>query len=251
MNPQTPQPLPADPSNRHSIETMSADGEEKLYEVRKHPFGIIMLYIEAIGGLGVGLGLVYFLIQQFVTDANRDQINGILLLVTIVTIAITLVILFLASVVYHQSYLIMTNKNVTQVLQQGLFKRKVSELTLSNIEDVTAEQRGLIQTLFNFGTLRVETAGEVENFDFPYCPKPNYCGKILLDARQRYVEADPVRAHMGNDRINLPPAPYYQAPPQMSPQPTYDQTPVPPEPSVQPPAPAPMPSQPPEMPPQN
>ncbi len=225
----------------NSIEAVPA-GEEKLYEVRKHPFGIIMLYVQALFGLGVALGLMFFLASQFLDDSARSQYGGIILLIAAVATGITLVVLFLASVIYHQSYIIMTNKNVTQVLQQGLFKRRVSELALGNIEDVTAEQHGLIQTLFNFGTLRVETAGEVENFEFPFCPKPNYCGKMLLDARQHYLETSPVSAQMGNNRLDLPPAAAQPLPPTPEP-------PVPPasSPPVPPPAP-----QPPQMPtPQN
>lgn len=234
MNPETP----AEQNQLYnSIEGLH-DGEQKLCEIRKHPFGIIMLYLQVGIGVLAAFGLMYFLLPQFFGPDNRDQLNGILLAVTLIGGTITLVILFLASIVYHQSYLIMTNKNVTQVLQQGLFKRQVSELSMANVEDVTAHQRGIFQTLFNFGEMVIETAGEQNNFVFENCPRPNYYGKVLLDARQRYVEADPVRASLQNNRLNLPPSPQMMA--QMPPA-----QPVPLAPQAPPPPVAPQPSPPP------
>jgi hypothetical protein len=47
--------------------------------------------------------------------------------------------------------------------------------------------------LFNYGTLRVETAGEQSNFNFIYCPRPNAVAKLILEARERYVEHPPKR----------------------------------------------------------
>jgi hypothetical protein len=45
-----------------------------------------------------------------------------------------------------------------------------------------------LQTIFNYGTLTVETAGEMRNFVFPYCPNPNKYADQILDARQAYAD---------------------------------------------------------------
>jgi hypothetical protein len=56
------------------------------------------------------------------------------------------------------------------------------------VEDVSAEQKGFLPTFFNYGTLVVQTAGEMENFVFPYCPNPNKYADRILDARQAYAD---------------------------------------------------------------
>lgn len=217
----------------NSIEGMT-DGEQKLAEIRKHPFGIIILYVEVGVAVAILLGLMYFLVPQFFSGDNSSQANGILALAGLVTIGVALVVLFIASIVYHQSYLIMTDKNVTQVLQKSLFKRQVSELSMANVEDVTAHQNGVFATIFNFGQLVVETAGEQNNFIFDYCPRPNYYGKILLDARQRFIDGDVAAANRANNRLNLPPAQPltnqqpYQAPADQPSSEQPNQTPPPP-----------------------
>ena len=39
-------------------------------------------------------------------------------------------------------------ENVIQILQQGLFDRKISQISLANVEDVSSQQRGFLPTLF-------------------------------------------------------------------------------------------------------
>jgi len=217
-----------------SIEDMGP-GETKLIEIHKHPFGIIWLYIQTLVGMTFALGLMFILLNQFVTDDNAAQMRSIFGLVAVLAVGATLLVLFVAGFVYRQNFLIVTNKNITEVLQRNLFNRQVSELSMANIEDISSFQKGVFATMFNYGTMVVETAGEQNNFVFTFCPRPSYHCKILLDARQRYVEADPVRATVQNNRLNLPPN--FQQMPQEQP--------------YQPPQPQQISEQPPQQPPEN
>ncbi len=208
MNP----PTSTDDNPYGSIESVG-DGETKVTEIHKHPFGIIILYIQTIVGLSIALGLMYLLLPQFVTEENSSLLHTILGTITLLAVGITLLVLFLASIIYQRSYMIITDKNVTQVLQKGLFTRQVSELSMANIEDVSSFQHGVFSTVLNYGKMVIETAGEQNNFIFSYCPKPNYHCKILLDARQRYVESDPSQAMRENARLNMPPTSTEASPP--------------------------------------
>jgi uncharacterized membrane protein YdbT with pleckstrin-like domain len=113
--------------------------------------------------------------------------NMLLFAAMVFSIALIFFILFIATYVYRQSKLIVTDQNLIQILQNGLFSRKVSRLSVSNVEDVSADQHGFLQTLFIYGTLTVETEGEMKNFVFPYCPNPNKYADQILDARQAYA----------------------------------------------------------------
>ncbi len=73
-----------------------------------------------------------------------------------------LVVWLALSVIWTNYYLdlwIVTEKRLISVDQTGLFEREVTTLSLSNVQDVTVEQHGIIQTLLNFGTVTVQTAG--------------------------------------------------------------------------------------------
>jgi hypothetical protein len=96
-------------------------------------------------------------------------------------------LLVMATIVYRQSKLTVTDRNIVQVVQKGLMIRKVSQLSLANIEDVTSEQRGIFANMFNYGVLVIETAGEQANFNFNFCPNPHRVAKIILDAKDDFL----------------------------------------------------------------
>ena len=74
-------------------------------------------------------------------------------------------------------------------MQKTLFNRKVSRLSMSNVEDVNEEQRGIISSLFNYGTLTVQTAGTEDNFVFTLCPDPTKLADKIIEARQAYARS--------------------------------------------------------------
>jgi len=112
--------------------------------------------------------------------------------------------LLIATFIYLQNRWVVTDDSITQITQNGLFKRQMSEISMANIEDVTAVQNGLLATVFGFGTLKAETAGERSNFHFIYCPRPNMYAKIVLDARERFINENPNVAKKANDLLNVP-----------------------------------------------
>jgi uncharacterized membrane protein YdbT with pleckstrin-like domain len=176
-----------DPTGR--IEQINAE-ETKIADVRRHPFGLFVIHSQVIVGLVISLFLIFTLLPSGLQTLGLEHSGAASLAVVfgLVAVVLGLVFLVLATRIYMGNQLIITSNNITQVLQIGLFNRKVSELSMANIEDVTAQQHGIFATMFNFGVLRMETAGEQNNFVFPYCPNPNAYAKTLLDARAEYLK---------------------------------------------------------------
>lgn len=166
------------------------DHEVKVADVRRHPIGLFFIYLQTIVGLSASFLLIFVLMPTFISSLSLDsgRVNGLLLVFAMFAVILGIIFLILASKIYRGNQIIITDANVTQILQVGLFNRKVSELSMHNVEDVTASQHGILQTFFNYGTLIIETAGEQNNFRFIYCPNPNAYAKAILDARQLYFE---------------------------------------------------------------
>lgn len=171
------------------VDMESVDDDEVLLgTIYKHAIGIIVVYILAILGLFISMVLAFVLLPTVVTD--EDAAFSMATSFAAIAIIFTFTILIVATIIYRQSHLIITDKNITQVLQGGLFQRKISQLTMANVEDVTSEQNGIFPSLFDYGVLKIETAGEQANFHFTYCPKPSYYAKIILEAREKYLSQD-------------------------------------------------------------
>ena len=103
-------------------------------------------------------------------------------------------IFFLYSVLFtFQSFIdywldvfIVTEKRILNIKQHGLFHRTVSELRMYRIQDVTTEIHGILHTMFDFGNIHIQTAGEIERFAFHNIWRPNDIAKMILE----FSEAD-------------------------------------------------------------
>lgn len=162
-------------------------GEHVVVIVRKHIIGLIFIYLEALVGLIAVLSILFISAPDIFNNLEK-QSNRLLVALILLGVTILVLFLFVATYVYRSSRLLVTDKNLIQINQRSLFIRSVSRLSMSNVEDVSAHQRGILATIFNYGTLLVQTAGERPNFEFKYCPTPNKYADQILEARQAYAE---------------------------------------------------------------
>jgi len=170
---------PASPPHL-GVSSMLKPGEQMLFTVRRHLIGIVAIYLQILAAvlaiLVIGYVAAPTLFDSLSADSYRLLLAGIILI-----LALLIFILLIATYVYRLSMLIVTDQSLIQVIQSGLFARRVSRFTMEDVEDVTAEQKGIFATIFNYGTLTVQTAGTQDNFMFSYCPDPNtYAHRILV-----------------------------------------------------------------------
>jgi uncharacterized membrane protein YdbT with pleckstrin-like domain len=198
MDPNNVQSNPS--QNPHPLGDVDFD-EHQIADIHKHPFGIFAAYALSTLGILIAFGLMGFVIPSLVTLSSSQ--SALLLSVALFIVGLVVLGLLLATVIYRQSHILITDKNITQILQKGLFNRQMSQLSFANVEDVTAIKKGIFSTMFNFGTLMIETAGEAENFVFDYCPNPNEYAKQILEARERFIEYEPEAAKRANEHLNI------------------------------------------------
>jgi hypothetical protein len=67
---------------------------------------------------------------------------------------------------YALNTVIITDRRIIENEQLGLFNRKVSELHLYRVQDVSARIEGAMQTFLNFGDVMVQTAASEREFIF-------------------------------------------------------------------------------------
>lgn len=199
------------------------DDEVLLGTIHKHSFGLLLVILQAILGVLLSLGLALFLLPSVLGDGAYNAVVGFSVLI----ILFAFVIVLASAVIYRQSSIIITDKNITQVLQEGLFGRKVSQLTMANVEDVTAVQHGIFPTMLDFGELKIETAGEQANFIFGFCPRPGYYAKIILEAREKFMAHEYAYMNSVRGQVRQQAAP--TAPPAPAETPTPPAEPKPPE----------------------
>ncbi|MBN2094081.1 MAG: PH domain-containing protein [Candidatus Zambryskibacteria bacterium] len=144
------------------------DDERVILLIRRHPFFIILhlIFFTILFFVPIFLGLMFsnFLIVSGLSD--------VFFLLSSLWFILTWLLTFYSLTMYLLDVWIVTNKRIIDSTQHGFFNRKVSELHLKRIQDMSVEIKGVIQTLFTFGDLRVQTAGTEEKFKFLQIPFP-------------------------------------------------------------------------------
>lgn len=92
---------------------------------------------------------------------------------------------------YFLDIWIITTHRVIDIEQHGLFGRTTSELLLDRVQDVSSEVKGFIHTIFDYGNVHVQTAGERERFVFEKVPHPVHVSKRILELAERRRSAAP------------------------------------------------------------
>jgi uncharacterized membrane protein YdbT with pleckstrin-like domain len=85
---------------------------------------------------------------------------------------------------YYLDVLVVTDHRVINIEQKALFSRETSSLHLDKIQDVSVEITGVVATFLNFGSLRIQTAGEVEEFVLKGIKDPNGIKKVILEQHE-------------------------------------------------------------------
>ena len=175
-------------NNTHNPLHVMQAGEELICEIKRHPIGLLGIYGMVIFILIVIGVLVFGLAPSIAPEGSRHQVMVIGTLVLFVFAIIGAVVAFVNHIIYWGNRWFVTTDSVTQVQQTALFNKQSSQLSLENLEDVTAEKNGLLANMFNYGVLKCETAGERSKFMFLYCPNPTRYAQYILNARERFLQ---------------------------------------------------------------
>lgn len=164
-------------------------GEQVICQIKRHPFGLFGIYTSAIVVAVVVLGTAVA-VPSLMSNLSQQTKLAVMLGAAIV-IAITLLYTYVAATIYNANRWIVTSDSITQISQVGLFNKETSQLSLANLEDVTVDQNGLLQSMFGFGTLRAESAGARGKFFFSFCPNPNDYARRVIAAHEAYIASKP------------------------------------------------------------
>lgn len=80
---------------------------------------------------------------------------------------------------------IVTNKRVVDVDFFNLIYREITDAEIEVIQDVTVKIGSVVRTIFNYGDVDVETAGEKPNIEFQSVPQPDRIVRILSELRMK------------------------------------------------------------------
>ncbi len=175
--------------------------EDVVLLVRRH--NIALMPILAISTLVYIIGLIMAFVLPFAIPAlvSGFVFNVYVLIVSLVFLFNT-IFLFNNWVLHYLHVAILTTEHFVEINQVGLFSRKVSEMTLEKVQDVSASQKGLIHTMFNVGDVEVETAGETPNFVLQFVADPNGVSQKIMETEEAFCRRNGTRTSGTSPNVN-------------------------------------------------
>ncbi len=134
--------------------------------------------------------IIDWAIDQYAPGLNKAPYSGYVDLFMNIYMMFLMLGLFILWIMYYLNMQIITNERIVDITQKSLLHHTVSELHLTNIEDVTAEVKGVFGTFLNYGSVYVQTAAETERFVFDNVPNPAAVEKMILDLYEKVPKTE-------------------------------------------------------------
>ncbi len=146
---------------------LQLDIDEKIiFFLRRHPFIFFKKSLSYLIFASLPF-LTYFVLKiYFPAFLENEIIYPLLVLLASLWLIFIWIALFHAWIDYYFDIWVVTDKQIIDIQQTGLFNRTLAKQPLSRVQDITVEIKGFFPTIFKFGNVYIQTAGTKERFVF-------------------------------------------------------------------------------------
>lgn len=120
----------------------------------------------------------------------KPQISLIFSSITLLLIILT----YVNYVVYRANRFVITNRRAIQWISNTIMSQKKQVINLESIEDISYSREGILQHLFDYGTVKLSTVVMNQLILFHFSPKSNKKAEFLSDivevARENQMLSD-------------------------------------------------------------
>jgi len=176
------QPIP-----HHKYFDSQKEGEEVLLILRRHWVVYFPSVIVAAVVVMICI-LIYLNLDTIVVTRTSYFMNVLTKSGVSIFILFTILFVYISWLINYLNFNLVTNQHLVAIDQLMLFSRKISELTLEDIQDVSATQHGFFQSIFHYGDVIVQTAGEKPNFTLEKIGDPYEMSRQVMEIKDKYGE---------------------------------------------------------------
>ncbi len=164
--------------------------EEIVLFIHRHWVSFLGHFI--LSFLMIFVPIIIFVVMLII---DKSILQGILLNILAVILSIyylvALTFTFMSWITYYYDIYIITKSEIIDVTQTGFFGRKISRLSLLRVQDVSSTIKGFLPTIFAYGDVLVETAGEQSsNFLLDAVPNPQECTSKIMNLHDELIESE-------------------------------------------------------------
>ncbi|MFC2754787.1 MAG: PH domain-containing protein [Candidatus Nanogingivalis sp.] len=170
------------------------EDEYVVLSMRRHSLGYLLniIFSAFIGVLLISAWIIIcFMPNPLSIPANfKPQISLIFGSITLLLIILT----YVNYIVYRANRFVITNERAVQWISNTIMSQKKQVINLESIEDISYSRDGILQHLFDYGTVKLSTVGDESTYTFPFSPNPDKKAEFLSDiveaARENQMLSD-------------------------------------------------------------
>lgn len=136
------------------------------------------------------LGLAIFL-EIWSWNGSVDEVFLTITFSLIIYFMVILLITYIKWLNEELDLIIATDQRIVLHEQLDLFHRQVSEAHISEIQDVSGTQKGILQSILHYGMVEIQTASNEDHFVLKHVDLPYQKARILLDLRDQHLKKHP------------------------------------------------------------
>ncbi len=142
-----------------------------------------------------------FLIPGILALANLDIStlpNSFKIVFLIINYLLVLVIALEGFLHWYFNVYIVTDKNIIDVDFHSILFKNIDVAPLRNIEDTSSSMGGLLNSVFHYGNVFIQTAGAAKNIEFIAVSRPHHVADFILD------ESHKIHGKVGHAHAPIP-----------------------------------------------
>lgn len=160
-----------------------APTEYVIIRLRRHPIGVIQIWLITLAAFATLLLCTVLITNTVNLDAGT---RAIIAIAGLVTATLSFVFGALATRIFRLNRFIVTNERVINHIQRSLFALRKQSIGLNGVEDVSYRQTGFLQTVLNYGSVRLATVGDETTYRFSFVSSPIQQVRVIDTIIQEY-----------------------------------------------------------------
>lgn len=175
-----------------------SEGEFVILRISRHPIGLITpsFFTAAVVVILATVALlvpdIYATTQSSLLPASFMLSEGLVVSILLLLILFSAFLGGVSIWVYLKNQFYLTNESVIQEIQHSLFSHHEQTVSLGSIEDASFKRQGILQHMFNYGTMRLSTEGEETTYRFSYVENPKVQVARINNAVEAFKNGRPV-----------------------------------------------------------
>jgi hypothetical protein len=171
-----------------------SEGEYVVAVVPRHPIGLFISFGISLLFITIAISALfnYDLVVQVLRLKGIAANGTIMTLPILVLILLVCLMTYVTYYVYNNSKFFLTNECIIEQIKSNLFAHIEKTIDLGSIEDISYTQTNILQSLANYGSIRLGTIGDEKSYKYTFVSDPKHQVELLNNAVEAFKGGRPI-----------------------------------------------------------